>query len=142
MPRSESSSLHEELVEAACAGDVERVRRLVQRGADPNHRDGLQVNTVLMWAVTHRHRGAAVELLRAGADVNLPDVIGGTPLIVAAGNGDTEMVLLLLEAGADTSHRDDFGNDALAWANHNKHLETAKLLRRRRRPPPDAGDSR
>ena len=60
-------------------------------------------------------------LLRQGADVNRPDVIcykdgrrAVTPaLISAAFNGDTEMLQILLEAGADVNARDDEGSTAL-----------------------------
>jgi ankyrin repeat protein len=42
-----------------------------------------------------------VELLKRGADVNALDSSGDTPLYIAAGKGNPELVKLLLDAGAD-----------------------------------------
>ena len=129
MSPKEQLGLHEKLIDAACSGDSERVKKLLTAGADPNYKNE-QINTVLMWAVTHRHIKAVQELLKAGADINLPDLLGGTPLIVASANGDSIMVKLLLDSGADTSHKDELGNDALSYADHIKHSETVDLLRK------------
>lgn len=44
------------------------------------------------------HLGMAKRLLKAGADPNLPNLLGQTPLMYAAGFGTEELVLLLLAA--------------------------------------------
>lgn len=41
------------------------------------------------------------ELINSGADVNVINRLGGTPLMIASMKGHTEVVKLLLEAGAD-----------------------------------------
>jgi 2-iminobutanoate/2-iminopropanoate deaminase len=74
-------SLHEQLVDAACAGNTVAIKNLIAAGADPNYQNE-QVNTILMWAVTHRHLDGARLLLASGADVNAQDVLGGTALMV------------------------------------------------------------
>ena len=111
------TNLDERLIDAACAGNTEAVRRLVAAGANPNYQTD-SVNTVLMWATTHGHLDAARALLDAGAEVNAQDRLGGTALIVAAANGDLAMVAMLLQAGAEPHVADHDGNTAAAWASH------------------------
>ena len=119
--------LNEHLIDAACKGNTVTIRKLIAAGADPNYRNE-QVNTPLMWAVTHRHLDAALVLLESGADVNGQDDLGGTALIVAASNGDLPMLEMLLRAGADVRVADHDGNTALVWATHKNHVEAARLL--------------
>jgi len=44
----------------------------------------------------------------------------------ASNNGHTEVVKLLLNAGADVHAKDD---EALRWASENRHTEVIKLLK-------------
>ena len=122
-----SLSLNEQLVDAACKGQTVTIKKLIAAGADPNYRNA-QINTPLMWAVTHRHLDAAQVLLESGADVNRQDVLGGTALIVAASNGDLPILEMLLRAGADAHVTDCDGHTARVWATHNNHVEAARLL--------------
>ena len=55
----------------------------------------------LIEAVKARNLSKAGELIESGTDVNEQDAQGWTPLNWAAGKGDTEMVRLLTERGAD-----------------------------------------
>jgi ankyrin repeat protein len=55
-------------------------------------------------------------LLAAGADVNVTDVYGYTPLINFTMNGHVEIVRLLLEAGADVQAETVDGDTALTEA--------------------------
>ena len=53
---------------------------------------------------------------------------GGTALMLAAANGHTETVKLLLERKADLNVRDNQGKTALAWAREKGHTEIIQLL--------------
>ncbi|MBE6417818.1 MAG: hypothetical protein E7033_05060 [Akkermansiaceae bacterium] len=53
------------------------------------------------------------QLLQSGANVNTRDAEGFTPLMIAANWGNTEMVKLLLEAGADVLATTNSGTNAL-----------------------------
>ena len=55
-------------------------------------------------------------LLTAGAKVNLADVDGTTPLMVAALKGFTPILVLLLEKGANVYTQNNIGFTALMWA--------------------------
>jgi ankyrin repeat protein len=61
-------------------------------------------------AAAARNLGAIENLLRAGADPNLPQQAGYRPLHTAAQNGDAAMVGLLLLFGADPALSNDAGH--------------------------------
>ena len=66
-------------------------------------------------AVVMRDRGAVAELLNDGKNPNARQKDGFTALMIAAGNGDTEIAALLLAKGADPNPRAG-GRSALAIA--------------------------
>ena len=71
--------------------------------------------------------GDLLILLDEGADPNVLDEGGETPLIHAAYAGHAEVVLLLLERGANPNVASD-GDTALTHALFKDHLETAGIL--------------
>ena len=105
------------LLGAAAQGDVSEVRRLIERGADPDSAT-VQRWTALMEAASHGHRGVVRVLLDHGAKVNarrggFPFVTtelgarfpqGETALMAACSYGDPETVRLLLSAGARVNY--------------------------------------
>ena len=118
--------------------DPELVHRLLDRGAtiaptdllraahngilDTGESDGLGV-----WA----NRGPttiARLLLERGADANVQDDKGQTPLIVASLNGDDLMLPLLLAHGANINAQDKDGCTALHWAAGNGQTRVVRFL--------------
>src|SRR5437763_15043753 len=103
------------LVVAARDGDAAAVREMVRCGADPNAAYGALNWTPLMHAIYKNQIGSVQALLDSGADVNRTfdyeseprtkqrDV---TPLMMAAGFGQTPIVELLLRRGADPGRID------------------------------------
>lgn len=83
---------------AARAGDVDLVRRMLQRGADPRRAD-LHGKSPLMVAANHGHVEVVRALLDAGAPVDAADPAGGTALWWAP-KSRADVVRLLLERGA------------------------------------------
>jgi serine/threonine-protein phosphatase 6 regulatory ankyrin repeat subunit B len=78
---------------------------LLNAGADPNETEPAYDYSPLMFSANIKDPQASEVLLSAGAKVNHQDNDGTTALIVAAWNGNKEVVHLLLAAGADTTIR-------------------------------------
>lgn len=92
------------LIPAAEKGHPENVRLLLAAGVDPNHVNGLGW-TALLEAVILTDGGPVyqeivADLIRGGADVNLADADGVTPLAHARARGYAEIGKLLEAAGA------------------------------------------
>ena len=62
--------------------------------------------------------------------MDAPDGRGRTPVMLAAEDGNTPMVRLLLEAGANVNALDNLGYQSLHWAATNRQRDgsTVKLL--------------
>ena len=69
---------------------------------------------------------AVTKLLQSGADVNVKDDRGATPLMYAAAVGSEAMMRRLIEAGADVNARNSFQATALLWCSNS--LPRVRLL--------------
>jgi len=116
-----------ELHQAAAKGDLKKVRKLVEEGADVNARDNIGY-TPLHYAASYGHLDVARLLLEEGADVNARDNAGWTPLHWAAAYGHVDVARLLVERGADVNARDNIGYTPLHYAASYGHLDVARLL--------------
>lgn len=124
---------HSEMPVICCAaieGDTERVRRLIERGADINA-VSLHRMTALGYAVTKGRYETARLLLGSGADPNDPfSDTSRSPLVQVLiskhfGNQESSGFFLdLLAAGADPMDRD---MNAMVWAA--EHVQIAELDR-------------
>jgi len=82
------------------------------------------------WAVKTGIAKGVKKHLDAGADVNLKDNWGRTPLHYAAGAGYKEIAELLITNGANINKKNDEGKTPLDSAIRRKQTETADLLRK------------
>ena len=90
----------EALRRAASAGDLAKVKELLDAGADVNAANAYG-GTALSFAVDRGHTAVVDLLLERGADVNVKDrFYGARPLDWAAGDGYAEIVRALLAKGA------------------------------------------
>ena len=119
--------LNNELIEAAKAGNYEIVKTLIEKGADVNAKDELEI-TALMWASAWGRTEVAKLLIKNNADVNAKDSNGWTALMKASVNNNFETSELLLEKGADVNARDNYGKTALDRAREFGQLIVAGLL--------------
>ena len=86
---------------AACKGDLDRVKTLIERGTDVNERDEFGC-TPLHWAVAANSREVTDYLLDKGTDLNAKNGRGRVPLIYAR---DVLMLERLISKGADVQSR-------------------------------------
>ncbi|MCA1978882.1 MAG: ankyrin repeat domain-containing protein [Thiobacillus sp.] len=112
--------MSQDLLDAARAGDVAKLKSLLDGGADHSTADDAG-ETALMLAAHHGHLAAVNVLIAAGADVNAASPQGWTALAKAAYNGETErgyveVVEVLADAGANLDARIFFGITPLMLA--------------------------
>jgi ankyrin repeat protein len=81
--------------------ESEIVKLLVSHRAELNILGGAEQSVPLIGAAMYMHKADLKVLVDAGADVNMADVDGDTPLIIAAVCGEADSVEFLLENGAD-----------------------------------------
>ena len=131
------------------------VKILIEKGADPNTRDGEGRNGLMLMSMESRldkdiqltiedretiepsllwrRRDRAVELigetlLDAGCDINATDNKGRTPLMYTAIFERPGVVKLLLKRGASINAKDHNGLSALDWAKKSGNEEIIRLL--------------
>jgi ankyrin repeat protein len=92
------------LIAAAHLGHVEIVRMLIAGKAPLDHVNNLKwtalIESIVLGDGGSNHTETLRALVEAGADVNIPDGSGATPLKLAKGRGYREMVAILEKAGA------------------------------------------
>lgn len=92
------------LIAAAHLGHAEVVRELIRAGAPQNHVNNLGWTAVIEAIVLGdggaNHQATLKHLIDAGANLNLADRNGISPLALARGRGYTPMVKMLEAAGA------------------------------------------
>jgi len=131
------------------------VKILIEKGADPNARDGAGRNALMVMSMEFRsvedletaiearkkidprkrarRKDNVVELigellLNAGCDVNAADNKGRTPLMYAAASERSAIVELLLKRGANVRAKDHNGESALDWAIKSGNDRIIRLL--------------
>lgn len=84
--------------------DIAKMRRALKMGADPNmssvHQNDGNGCTALRAAAIFGDYDAAKLLIDAGANINMKDTVGKTPLDYAMENDHEDIVDLLLSSGA------------------------------------------
>jgi ankyrin repeat protein len=117
----------EAVVQAAEAGDLAEVRRLVQQ--DRRLLDTASDGYIpLTAAVVGGHVGMVRCLLEEGAQVNLLDPMGNTALDWACDRGSLQVVTLLLAHGADAAAPHDDGYAPLMFACTRGHADVVARL--------------
>ena len=116
--------------------DQRKLARIKELVAQRRARDARARNAAtLITAVQNKSLDDLTDALRAGAKIEERYPIvgsfddGHTPLLVAARNGETEMVRALVQAGADVNAVEPvFGAVPLHKATYNGHLDITRLL--------------
>ncbi|AGA67448.1 ankyrin repeat-containing protein [Brachyspira pilosicoli P43/6/78] len=125
------------LMIAAAINDYDMVKFLVEKGADVNaktHSEYSSVETPLLLSLDYEHiesrydenSSVAEYLINNGADINVTNEDGETPLMYASKLHNIKVIELLIQKGADINAFNNYGNTALIYGVNN--LETVKLL--------------
>jgi ankyrin repeat protein len=120
--------IDKELIKASEYNYLEKVKQLLEEGADVNAKDDFG-KTALMWACEYGYKEIAELLIEKGADLNAQDKYGLTALIYATKWSQKEVVKLLLEKGADMNIKDKDGRTALWYAFLIEDEEIIELLK-------------
>jgi ankyrin repeat protein len=92
------------LIAAAHLGHVEVVKMLIATHAPLDHVNNLKwtalIESIVLGDGGRNHTDTLRALVEAGANVNIPDGSGSTPLKLARDRGYREMVAILEKAGA------------------------------------------
>ena len=117
------------LITACRLGKEADVLELIGSGQDVNQRDKNGFMGI-HWASFHGHYACVVALLSAKdrIEVNAIDNLGGTPLMKASQKGNTPVVKLLLDNGANENMKDHKGQFALHYASDKGHTDCITML--------------
>jgi hypothetical protein len=129
---------------AAGGNEIRFLRLLLKHGMDPDQSNESNGNTVMFDAILSGRMENVKTLVEAGANLNHQDDGGKTPLHIAAGFNNYDMVLYLLQSGADPTLTDIWGYDLAGMIRrygdrgmkkgdyyHRHYLEVVEELKRR-----------
>lgn len=102
-------------------GDIDKVKDLLDKGVSPNQTN--ECDPILTFASASGEVEIVKLLLDRGADINIRDLEGVTPLIFAAAMGSLECVKILIQRGADINAQDEKGYTALIVAAEGTAIE-------------------
>ncbi len=131
----QDDNLSDELFAAVRRGDVQRVKELLDEGADANEPEPNGM-TVLMVAVAENQNAVAQELIaRKELNLDAQDDLGMTALMLAAAGNNITVAKLLLNAmaGDDLLNADNDSADDVARARGNFALANMIVQRQNQR---------
>lgn len=119
-PSKAQQKLNDKLYDAAMKGKVEQVKKLLEKGANPNSHSGRRYETPLMAAMQSLDKKQRIELMKilinAGADVNARNRSYSTALHYNFYKDSVDKLKLLIQSGADVNARNMYGRTPLFGA--------------------------
>jgi len=132
-PSRAMSESPETLIKAIVAGDLSRVEKFLEEGANPNSRNEAGVPALAV-AVGGKNPAIVKALLSKGADIHATanstagNMLDAPVILFAAINGSAETLRLILQAGAGPDARDGHGITPLMAAAYVGNMETIPVL--------------
>lgn len=124
---NDEKDLDSDMLRAVVAGDVERVRALIDAGVDPNDCEDSEGSTALHLAAHHGNAAIVDCLMVAGADDQANDAAGRHPIHDAAYSGNLEAFDLLATSPEMICSLDD---DCCQPAHYAAMAGNTEILRR------------
>ncbi|GAB1286393.1 hypothetical protein APTSU1_000162300 [Apodemus speciosus] len=113
---------------AASTGDVDTVKRFVERGVFAMEQIDWKYRTALHFACVYGHPEVVTLLVESSCEISPKDIKDATPLIKASQCRQIECLDILLKHGADPNIMDCSENTALHYAVYNGDIKTATKL--------------
>lgn len=115
---------HSSVHDSVARNDIMQVRNMLKRG--------ISINKVNRYDEQPLHLARTPEmielLIKNGADVNIENHFGDSPLMQAVLKGEHELVELLIKHGANINHKNRFGDTPLQEAVNRDLIVMAKIL--------------
>lgn len=122
------SGYYKNIPRAAKANDVGKIRQLLSDGSSPNQTDEDGATTGMHVAAASGNLQIMAILYKAGADINVRDSVGDTPLDLAAEHDQLEAAKLLIEIKARINDQDKNGMTALMFAAKSGDVDLVHLM--------------
>jgi len=122
-------SVHGGFLKHAATGNVPELKGLLDSGVDVNLKRPGDQSTALIIAAGKGRLEVVNLLLTRGADVNLSNRNGWTPLMAAVSSGNRVIASHLLEKGADPNSKHTYGWTPLKLASQKGKEDMVKLLK-------------
>ena len=115
------------LLNATCNGDLERMKELIEGGADVNQKTEQRITSV--WCACYHGNNKALQLLLDNnAEPDIADIYQQTPLFVACYQGNFENIQLLISYGSSITFRDYENHTSLHSASDAGREEIIRFL--------------
>jgi ankyrin repeat protein len=123
--------VNKELIDAARRGSLDKVKELLDAGANVNYKDERKL-TPIMYAIAGEHLDIVKELIARGADITIADDNGATPLHLAAYSDEIEILKRIIDThlaeSDDLNAQDNRGDTALHTAAAGGYANAVILL--------------
>jgi uncharacterized protein len=110
--------------------DLNKIRQIVMQYHNVNQRELPSLQTAVAIAAAGKDIQSLRTLLKLGADPNISDYIGVTPLMAAVTAGSEDTVKLLTAAGANVAAVNKAGDSAISLAKELHHNQLLPLLQK------------
>ena len=118
------ASLHSMAITMQCSANLSQMQKVIMDFWQNESLDNINLETVQRNLKLNKHIGAFT-----GSEIDKANNNGVTPLMAAARDGFTNIVKMLLEAGADFAQVDEFGRTADSVAEEKGFAETAAAVK-------------
>ncbi len=123
-------NLNEQLYKAIHNKDSITVKNLLDKKANPDFKKkvGFFEMSMLILAVQNNDISDVKLLVSHGAKVDWRDAFSSTALMYAAALGNKDIILYLINNGADVNAKDKQGNSVLSAAKESKNSEAIEIV--------------